>query len=133
MSSLADLPGPSQQGPSQGPASESHCHIVASRAIREAGNGSTNGSSDTPSRPRRRKRRPEAWKKNQAKAKHARGEAYVSPSTGKAVEARKTGPPCRCKRKCFDQFSGEEMDGILKDFYDTGDKQLQDAYLFGLI
>lgn len=34
---------------------------------------------------------------------------------------------------CFDQFSREEMDGIFKDFYDTGDKQLQDAHLFRLI
>ena len=93
----SDLPGPSLPGPSSSSGPGSRCHVATSLAIREAGNGSTNGSSDTPARPKKRKRKPETWKKNVAKVKRVRGEVYISPSTGKEVEARKTGPPCRCK------------------------------------
>ena len=115
-------------------APDPRCHVATSAAIREAGNGSaTNGSSDTPARPRKRLRKPETWKKNVAKVKRARGEAYVSPCSGREIEARKTGPPCQCKRHCFDQFTVEERESIINDFYALGDKQLQDAHLFGLI
>ena len=56
-----------------------------------AGNGrSSNGSSDTPQQPRKRPRRLETWNKT------ARGEEYVSPSTGETVAARTTGPLCSC-------------------------------------
>ena len=34
---------------------------------------------------------------NIAKSKQARGESYISPSTGKTVASAKPGPPCRCK------------------------------------
>ena len=121
--SLEAVPGPSRA---------MRVHQLASTAGK---NGtSSNGSSDTPLRPRKRLRRPETWKKVAAKAKRARGEEYVSPSTGKVVAARRTGPSCRCKRKrCFDLFTEEEREGLIRDFNALGDKQLQDAHLFGLI
>ena len=75
-----------------------------------AGNGhSTNGSSGstTPARSHKRPRRPEQWKKNVAKFKRARGEKYVSPSSGKTVPARILGQPCNCKKKCFELFTQE--------------------------
>lgn len=126
MSSEA-IPGPSR-------APFPRVHEVASMAVRAAANGSSNGSSDTPGRPRKRPRRPETWKKNAAKLKRAKGERYTSPSTGKVIEERRTGAACRCKRrKCFDQFSEEEMEGIIEDFNDIANKELQDAHLFGLI
>lgn len=104
---------------------------LVSHAVQAAGNGSsTNGSSETPARPRKR---PETWKRSVAKVKRARGEPYISPSTGKEVPARTTGPPCRCKRKCFQLFSAQEVEGVISDFNDIGDKQLQDAHLFGLM
>ena len=102
---------------------------LVGEAVRAAGNGSsTNGSSETPARQRKRRRRPETV----AKTKRAKGEAYISPSTGKLVASRSTGPPCRCK-KCFELFSTEEKEGIIVDFNEIGEKQLQDAHLFGLI
>ena len=64
-----NLPGPSLPGPSSSSGPGLRCHVATSLAIREAGNGSTNGSSDTPGRPKKRKRRPETWKKNVAKVK----------------------------------------------------------------
>ena len=53
---------------------------------------------------------------------------------GETVSARKTGPSCRCKRcGCFDYFSESEKTGLIEDFNKIGDKNLQDAHLFGLI
>ena len=62
-------------------------HETVSKAVGEAQNGSssTNGY-DTPFRKcRKRVRRPELWKRNVAKVKRAKGEEYVSPSTGEVV------------------------------------------------
>ncbi|CAI8043115.1 hypothetical protein GBAR_LOCUS23922 [Geodia barretti] len=102
--------------------------------LRSAGNGeSTNGSSDTPVRPRKRQRRPETWKRAVAKSKRAKGEEYTSPSTGVTVLSRGTGPDCRCRRRCFDSVSQSERAAILAAFYGLGSKDLQDAHLFGLI
>ena len=79
---------------------------------------STNGSSDsTPKMPRKRSRRPENWKRNVAKYKRARGEQYVSPSTGKTVPAKTTGNPCSYKNHCFDLFTEEERETTLESFY----------------
>ena len=110
-------------------------HEIVKKAITEAGNGSSTNGSDTPFRKgRKRVRRPETWKKNVAKVKRAKGEEYISPSTGETVSARKTGPSCRCKRLgCFDYFSESEKTGLIEDFNKIGDKNLQDAHLFGLI
>ena len=107
---------------------------TVSLTLRSAGNGdSTNGSSDTPARPRKRPRKPESWKRTVAKNKRARGEEYNSPSTGITVAARKTGPDCGCKRNCFVRVSEDERGAILSSFYGLADKDLQDAHLFGLI
>ena len=110
-------------------------HATVALTIVCTGNGrSTNGSSsDTPKRPRKRPRRPETWKRAVAKAKRARGEEYLSPSTGETGLARKTGPACSCRLKCFERFSQNEKAVILLSFYKLGNKDLQDAHLFGLI
>ena len=117
-------PGPS------GLSSGLSIHATVALTIVCARNGrSSNGSSDTPQQPRKRPRRPETWKRAAAKAKRARGEEYVSPSTGKTVTARKTGPPCSCKQKCFDRFTLGERADVVRSFYDLDDK---DLHLFGL-
>ena len=109
-------------------------HTSVSVTVSLAGNGhSNNGSSDTPRRPRKRPRRPDTWKRNEAKAKRAKGEEYQSPSTGKTVPARCIGSPCGCKKKCFDQFSDEEKHIIVESFNGLANKDLQDGHLFGLI
>lgn len=111
-------------------------HASVSVAVHLAGNGhSTNGASgsDTPKRPKKRPRKPDAWKRNVAKTKKAKGEEYQSPSTGETVPARTTGPPCGCKKKCFDMFTEEERKLILESFNGLASKELQDSHLFGLI
>ena len=72
-------------------------HQLASAAVQDAGNRSSNGSSNTPARPKKRPRHQETWKKNMAKTKRAKGEAYALPASGKVVPARQTGRPCGCK------------------------------------
>ena len=86
-------------------------HAVTSSTIATAGGGesTSNGSDNTPKRPRKRPRHSEGWKGNVAKAKSAKGEAYVSPTTGKMVAARESGPACQCKRKCYDAFSSADL------------------------
>ena len=93
----------------------------------------SSSSSATPLRPRKRKRRPETWKRNVAKVKRAKGEEYISPTTGKVIEGAKQGPPCTCQRKCFERFSEAELSRIFTCFWELGDKNVQDAYLHGLI
>ena len=111
-------------------------HTVVSVTVDFAGNGhSTNGSNNntTPIRSRKRPRRPETWKKNMAKSKRAKGEEYVSPSTGKTVPARTLGEPCKCKNQCYDLFTQEEKSSLLESFNRLANKELQDSHLFGLI
>jgi len=68
-----------------------------------------------------------------AKAKRAREEEYVSPTTGKTIPARKPGPSCKCRRKCYKMVSERERAIILKQFNGLANQEIQDAYLFGLI
>ena len=93
----------------------------------------SSSSSSTPVRPKKRRRHPESWKRNLTKAKRAKGEEYVSPATGKTVEAVKQGPPCTCKRKCYGKFTDMELKRIFSCFWELSDKSVQDAYLHGLI
>ena len=105
-------------------------HTVTSSALQAAGGGesTSNGGSDIPRRPKKRPRRPESWRKNVAKAKRAKGEAYVSPSTGREVPARETEPPCKCRRKCYEAFSDAERSELLQRFNELGKKDLYAAY-----
>ena len=96
-------------------------------------NGTGSSGSVTPFRPRKRQRRPETCKRNVAKAKRAKGEEYISPSTGRVVPARTTGSPCKCKRKCYEQFTDDQKSNILQQFNALANKELQDAHLYGLI
>ena len=75
---------------------ESQLHGTTSATVTETGGGSSTNGSETPIRPRKRTRNPESWKKNVAKAKRAKGEECVSPTTGKTIPARKAGPACKC-------------------------------------
>ena len=90
---------------------------------------SSTSSSSTPVRPRKRKARPETWRRAVAKIKRARGDSFTSPTSGEVFEAAKQGPPCHCKRKCYDKYQPEELSRIFTCFWDLGENNLQDAYL----
>lgn len=125
FSCSSEVPGPSGI----------NVHANVCIAVSLAGNGhSTNGSSDTPSRlGRKRVRKPEQWKRKATQLKRVRGEEYVSPATGKTVRSARTGPPCKCRKKCFATFTEIERDSVVESFYSLATKNLQDAHLFGLI
>lgn len=107
-------------------------HASVHIAVDLAGNGHSTNGSETPKRPEKRPQRPEKWKKNVAKSKRAKGEPYVSPSTGKTVPARSTGEACNCRNKCYDFLSQEEKERVIEAFNALSNKDLQDAHLFGL-
>lgn len=48
---------------------------------------------------------------------------------GKHILARKTGPDCKCRNKCFVKVTNEEKNKILKVF----NKEKQDTNIAGLI
>ena len=108
-------------------------HTSVAVTVSAAGNGSsTNGSTgpEMPKRPRKQPRRPET---NQAKGKRARGDEYVSPSTGKTVPARAVGERCKYKCHCFDLFTENERSSVVEAFNKLASKELQDSHLFGLV
>lgn len=61
------------------------------------------------------------------------GKAYRIHKTGKLVSERQMGPPCKCKNNCFDLFQDNEMRTVYQAFWDMGDRDLQNNYLFGQI
>lgn len=107
-------------------------HTSVHIAVDTMGNGHSTNGSETPKRPKKRPGRPEKWK-NVAKSKRAKGEPYVSPSTGKTVPAHSTGEACNCRNKCYDLLSQEEKEWVIEAFKALSNKDLQDAHFFGLI
>ena len=65
-----------------------------------------------------------------AKTKRVRGEEYTSPTTGKLVPARVSGPDSQCRCNCFDRISEGERTSIPHVFYQLASKDLQDAHLW---
>lgn len=74
----------------------------------------------------------DSWKRNVIKKSIAQGKCYVN-WKGKEIAARKTGPECRCKFKCFQKISEESRAVILSKFNNLGDRNIQNTYLGGLI
>lgn len=81
---------------------------------------------------RKRKRNPKEWTRSVNKRKKAEGEEHER-RDGTRIPARKTGPPCTCKRNCFSFFTEVERQQIVTEFNALGSKDVQDANLFGLI
>lgn len=72
------------------------------------------------------------WKRNVTKVLRAKGQEYVS-LRNKFVKKRVTGPPCKCKLKCFKIVTDEQKLMLLNIFNGIGDKEMQDTFLSGLI
>lgn len=80
-------------------------------------------------RGRKRTRQKENWKKSVAKRKRNLGQEYVSLSTSCVVQARKIGPPCACKNKCFQTVTQAGVQCIFESFWALGDFNVQNNYL----
>ena len=58
------------------------------------------------------------------------GEEYVS-RTGKTVHKKHVGPDCQCALKCFEKLDESNVKQSFKMFWEIGDFNTQNAYLFG--
>lgn len=87
--------------------------------------------SDELTKTRKRKRNIEKWIQNVRKTNRNKGKQYTN-KKGTVVPPR-ISKNCLCPLKCTDQFSEEEKADILKNFNELTEKNVQDAYLSGLI
>lgn len=72
------------------------------------------------------------WKRTIQKTKRVQGEPYVNVA-GIEKPGQQIGNNCNCKLRCFDDIGREGCTAIFRNFYSISSKNLQDAYLYGLI
>lgn len=89
-------------------------------------------ASNTPQSGKKKLVRKALWKRNIQKTKRVKGEPYVN-VTGINKPGQQIGNNCNCKLKCFDDIGHEGCTDIFRNFYGMSSKDLQDAYLYGLI
>lgn len=89
-------------------------------------------SAATPQVGKKRLQRQSLWKRNIRKVKKTLGKSYTN-TTGLLVAEKKIGENCNCIKKCFDKIGEEGCNQIFAKFYAISSKDLQDAYLYGLI
>lgn len=89
-------------------------------------------ASDTPQTGKKRLTRRALWKRTIQKNKRIKGVPYVN-VIGIRKAGRKMGNNCNCKLKCFDDIGNPGCTDIFRNFYEMSSKDLQDAYLYGLI
>ena len=91
---------------------------------------------------RKRKRNEENWKKKKAKVRRNLGLQYVSSKTNKIVPAKQKGEGCNCVTKsensnmkwcAYHMLTCDEKDSLFSEFYNIGDYNLQNSYIFSHI
>lgn len=92
-----------------------------------SGNSGTGGSS----RGKKRKRNPEKWAQNLAKARRNSGKEYTSRTTKQVIPGKVIGPPCA--DGCFDIITLPVVEALFKEFWDIGNYDLQNAYIQKLV
>ena len=73
---------------------------------------------------RKRKRNPEAWKKNKRKSLRNRGKKYETVSKlgeKRTFAAKQPGKDCRCPLKCFERVTQERRENVFEGFWELGD------------
>jgi len=93
---------------------------------------SSHSSMANASRTRKRKREPQKWKRNESKRKRNSGDAYVD-SNGNVISAKVMGNPCHCRRNCFQLLTQDYCQKIFSSFWENGNFDVQNAYLYGQI
>lgn len=81
---------------------------------------------------KKRIRRPETWRRNAIKKRRAEGKEYVN-WKGNIIPEKQIGPACECGRKCFTEERINIFEKIFREFNALANKEIQDAYLCGLI
>lgn len=89
-------------------------------------------ASNTPQKGRKRLVRKALWKRTIQKSKRVQGEPYVNVA-GTHKPGKQIGNNCNCKLRCFDDIGQEGCTEIFHNFFRMSTKNLQDAYLYGLL
>lgn len=89
------------------------------------------GEASESSSGRKRARQVSWWKKTVSTVKRNTGQAYVSRTTKQPVEACSIRPPCR--DGCFNKVPRSVNEEVFKEFWETGNYDLQNAYLQKII
>lgn len=86
------------------------------------------------SKPRKRVRQPNKWKKNVRKEKRSRGEEYINVK-GVLVPPKQIDATCECncQLKCHEKILPSQRLNLFNSFYALGNYNLQSSYLFSLI
>ncbi|CAG5052217.1 unnamed protein product [Parnassius apollo] len=79
-----------------------------------------------------RKRHYKEWIDNKRRYLRNLGKEYISRKR-KIQASRKMGPPCRCRKKCFDKLSEEQRKKIFESFWSLGDREKQWMYVANLV
>ena len=79
---------------------------------------------------RRRRARPDDWKRHHLKRQRATGREYIN-AKGDTVSAKKPKPVnCeRCRYKCSDTFNSAARDKLCQEYYDLADYSRQKDFL----
>jgi len=72
------------------------------------------------------------WKRNESKRKRNSGDVYVD-SNGNVTSAKVMGNPCNCRRNCFQLLTQDHCQKIFPSFWERGNFDVQNAYLYGQI
>ena len=83
----------------------------------------------SPSGARKRKRNEDNWVTNVAKRLRNLGKEYKSTSSKKTVARRQVGPPCTCKKKCYEQIGTENINTIHEEYWACGDSNIQASFI----
>ncbi|XP_074028086.1 uncharacterized protein [Leptinotarsa decemlineata] len=99
----------------------------------EADIDSAEPTTSSHSKPKKRVRNPENWKRTINKRKKCAGQEYVTKSS-KTVRSKSFKPfECKCKGRCSFLLPAERQMELHNNFYTLESFDLQTAYLFGLI
>ena len=103
-------------------------------------NPGTNCGSPVKANPRQESRkkikRPHTWYKNFKIAAKNAGEEYISKTSKKEKKirrARRVGPPCKCRQKCYDMIGMENVNGLFTGYYKLPNYNCKNQYLSQLI
>ena len=83
----------------------------------------------SPSHGRKRSRNEHLWERKKAKNLRNLGKEYKSDKTGNTIQARAPGPPCVCRRRCYDRVPEDVRIAIFNGYWASAYHDLQTSYI----
>ena len=85
---------------------------------------------------RKKLRRPHTWYKNKKKADKNSGVEYISKTSKNEMQirrAKRVGPPCTCRQKCYVKVGEQNVQNLFKGYYELPTYNCKNQYLSQLI